>query len=187
MKFILTTMLALMSVMANAQQLEGMYNADKDFEEMANGYVNKVIEQKDIQLGMDIQVGLSLFFNGNNIDVIINISGEVESVRAKGAITFMGSYTREGNHIVCSFSKDRMSTTISKLESDDPEIKEALETNEDFIYKVAEERMGELVAPHADELFKATEFFKEFDITSQTDTSINIQLTKGQEINLNKP
>ena len=187
MKFILTTMLSLMSVVANAQKLEGMYNADKEFEDMANEYVGKVIEQKDIRLGLDIKVGLSLFFNGDNIDLIINVSGEMESVRAKGAVTFMGTYTREGNHVVCTFSKDRMSPTISKLESDDPDIKEALETNEDFIYKVAEERMDELVAPHADELFKATKFFKEFDITSQTDTSIKIQLTQGQEINLFKP
>ena len=71
MKFILTTLLALMSVVANAQKLEGMYNADKEFEEMANEYVGKVIEQKNIQLGLDIKVGLSLFFNGDNIDLIL--------------------------------------------------------------------------------------------------------------------
>ena len=38
-----------------------------------------------------------------------------------------------------------------------------------------------------DVLSEYSDYFKEFDITSQTDTSIRIQLTQGQEINLFKP
>ena len=187
MKFILSFLMAIMTITANAQNLEGMYNADQQFKDMANDYVKNVDLYSQIGMDIDLEVDFSMFFNGNNIDLIIGLKTEVQDVKVDGAITFMGTFVREGDKINCSFDKDRMAVTLQHLESDDPQINQDLKDNEDVIYGMAEGMMDEAVTPLKDKLFKVCEFCKSFDMKNITDKSFTAVFKNDFEVNFIKP
>ncbi len=188
MKLIFTLLLTLWSVAAGAQKLEGTFKADKEFEELANGYVEKILEGRALDFDVDMHVGLSLFFMSDSLtNLIIEVNAQVEKVNVDAAVTFMGTYKREGNRMLCQFDKDNMDVSVEHIESFDPEISQMLKDNEDMVYGVAEEKLAEVVAPHADELFKATSYFRTYDILEQTENTLRIRLEQGQEVNLARP
>ena len=184
MKLFFTVMLALMTIGANAQNLEGTYTLDDNYQEMIDSYVDNL----DLDLNMDLKVNGSLFFNGNQIVVIINVKTEAEGMKIDGDISFPGEYVREGNRLRCTFNKDNMSVALMHLESDDPQIKDVLSKDEtgDVVYRVVEEQMEEAARPYAGTLYKVCEFCKSFEIKSQTDTSLTLLFDNGAEAVLNK-
>ena len=185
---IFTLLLTLLSVTANAQTLEGMYKADKEFEEMANSYVEKILEGKQLDFDADYNVGMSLFFMGDSLtDLIIEVNAQVEKVNVEARVTFPGTYKRDGNHISCTYDKDRMNVAVMKITSFDPDISEMLKSDEDMVYGVAEEKLQEVVEPYTDKLYKACKFFKSYDILEQTESSLRIRLEEGLELNFNRP
>lgn len=188
MKLILTLLMTLCSVAANAQRLEGTFKADKTFEEMANNYVEQMMEGRQLDFEADFNVGLSLFYMSDSItNLIIEVSAQMEKVHVDATVTFSGTYKRVGNHVTSSYSKDNMDVAVMHIESFDPEISEMLKENEDMVYGVAEEQLHRTVEPHADKLFQACEYFKDYDILELTENSLRIRLEEGVEVNLIRP
>ncbi len=188
MKMILTLLLTLCCAAANAQRLEGTFKADKAFEEMANNYVEQMMEGQQLDFDADLNAGLSLFYMSDSItNIIIEVSAQVEKVHVDATVTFQGIYKREGDHMTCTYSKDDMDVAVMNIESFDPEVSQMLKDNEDTVYGVAEEQLRRAVEPHADKLFKATGYFKDYDILELTENTLRIRLEEGLEINLKRP
>ena len=185
MKTILTVIMALMTLMANAQKWEGIYGADQRFRDMANEYVKNM----DIDLGMDVDftVDFSMFFLNDEINLIIGVDAQLDRVNAECSITFIGKYTRQGDRVECTFSKDNMSVTLDNLESTDPQIVDAINNDEDTVFGMAESMLDEIVQPHADKLFKICEFCKTFNVKNETDTSFTAVFENGFDVIFSKP
>ncbi len=185
MKTLFTALLAIISLTANAQKWEGIYGADQRFRDLANEYVKNM----DIDLDMDVDftVDFSMFFLGDEINLIIGVDAQLEKVDAECSITFMGNYVRQGNHVETTFSKDRVSVTLDNIESTDPQISNAINNDEDTVYGIAEGMLDEILQPHIDKIFKICEFCKSFEVKNETDVSFTAVFENDFEVNFSKP
>jgi len=187
MKLFIPLLMAMMTITANAQNLEGMYFADQQFVDQANEYVKNIDIAEQTGMDLDLQVDCRMFFNGDNIDLIIGVKTEAQNVYVEGLITFMGKYLKEGDIVNCDFNKDNIAVSLQKLESDDPQIQHEIEENEDMIYNMVEGMMDEAVTPLKDKLFKVCEFCKSFEMKSVTDKSFTAVFKNDMEVNFIKP
>ena len=173
-KLFLISLLAVFAFSANAQKLEGTYIASDDFLELMNSYFDDD----------DIEVGLGIFFNGNDIALIIAMEAEAEGMEISCSITYPGKYIRTGNKFTCNFKKENVSFTLDKLRSNDPEIKEALEDEDtkDLLYKLVEGMMEESMEAEMDDLSVVCNLFSSFAIKSQTNEGFTMVLTEDDEV-----
>ena len=164
-KMLLMVMAMMVSAMANAQELSGIYYASDEYQQKANEFVDEM----DIEY--DIGVKFGLFFVGSEMDLIVEFETGAQGVDVEGQLAFMGDYTRNGDRIDCTFSKDRISVSLQNLTTDDPDLRAMIENDEtmDTVYGMVEGMMDEVVRERADELFKICQFCKSFNIITQSE------------------
>lgn len=176
-KLFMLIMSAVFAISANAQKLEGTYIASDEFHELMNSFV-----EDD-----NVEVGFGVFFNGNDIDLIIAVSAEAEGMEVNCSITYNGKYVRTGNQFKCNFNKDEASFVLNSMKSDDPEIKKALEDDEtkDLLYKMVEEMMEESMKSSIEGMSSVCDFFSSFYINSQTEEGFNMLISQdGEELEI---
>ncbi|MBQ9165173.1 MAG: hypothetical protein IJ163_10430 [Bacteroidaceae bacterium] len=183
-KMIMMVALMLATLNLGAQQLEGTYQADEQFQQLMNSRLEK------IELGIDasIKVGFSLFFFNEQIVPTVNADVYAEGLKLKADILLPGTYQRNGDQCECTFDKENLQVAIQDMKSDDPEVQQMLDDNDssDNIYGMVESMADEMVREKADQITKILEFCKSFTIKEQTDTSVTLLFNEKLEVLFSK-
>lgn len=174
MKKLLTLiMLAVFAISASAQKLEGTYIANDDF--------NDLIESDIDEDG--IIVGLSMFFKGDAVNLIVIFDSIDEEMTFTCGFTYLGKFTKTGNTYKCEFDKNNVAFSILNLECEDPEILEALSDTETKmqIYKKLEESLKETMKPQMQKLSVICDDFSSFSIKYLTYDGYTLVLLHDDE------
>lgn len=164
-KLLFVVMAMMLSAVANAQELSGIYYASDEYQHKANKFVD------EMDLEYDIYVKFGLFFVGSEMDLIVEFKTGAQGVDVEGQLAFMGDYVKTDNRIDCTFSKDRISVSLQNLTTDDPDMRAMLENEEsmDYVYGIVEGMMEEVVQERKDELFEICQFCKSLTLVSQSE------------------
>ena len=166
-------MLAIFYLSANAQKLEGTYVASDDFLELM---------KTDFD-GDGVWVGLSMFFKGDDVNLIFIYDSIDEEMTLTCGFTYPGKFTKTGNTYKCEFNKNNVGFSIINLETDDPEIEEALYNDETKkqIYKKLEDSLKDTMKPQIKVFSSICDFFNSFSTKWVTFDGYTIVLSHDGE------
>ena len=173
-KFLILLTMVLLSQNINAQQLEGTYQASREFHTLMNSFV-----EED-----NVDVDFSLFFNRNVINIIVTVHVSSEGMDIDCDLTIPGTYQRTGDRMLCKFNKKSTDFALTGIRSDDPEIQKVLNTDEsrEGLYKLLEEMMREEMESEMSDISEVSNVFQRFTIKSQTSRTITVILEDEMEI-----
>ncbi len=175
--FLLAAMMML-AFTTYAQQLEGLWSGSDKF----NKKINKEIDDPDVK------ATTGLLFGKSDVYVILFLTAEMEGMKMDIAFTVPGNYTREGNHVTCAFKKLETEFSLRDIDSDDPSTKTMLSSEETkaVFLQMLEGQMAEGLNEMKTEIANISDFFKDFNINSITDTELKIQLDSKTEAQFEK-
>ena len=169
---ILTTML-LFAFSSYAQQLEGVWKSSDKF----NKKVNKEIDDPDIK------TSLGLLFSKTEVYVILSLDADMEGMSMEFAVTIPGTYTRDGDHVSCTFKKLEADFQLTDISSDDPDMKAMLGSEETkaVTMQMFMGQMQPAIDEMKPELAEISDFFSDFTIKSISPQSMTLQLDQKTE------
>ncbi len=173
-KFLILLTMALLSENINAQQLEGTYLASREFHTLMNSFI-----EED-----NVDVDFCLNFNKNVINIIVTIHVSSKEMDIDCNLTIPGTYQRTGDRMFCKFDKKSTGFSLTDIRSDDPEIKEVLNSDEsrEGLYKLLEDMMREEMESEMSDISEVSDVFQRFTIKSQTSNTITVILEDELEI-----